>query len=85
MTTLAIVDAGADTEAWHSLHLDTVANRIQSDPLVGLSESEAKTRLEVSGPNVIKAIRAEPLWRVFVDLKDGKSRSGSCTPWRALP
>jgi Ca2+-transporting ATPase len=68
MTTLAIVDAGADAEAWHSLHLDTVANRIQSDPLVGLSESEAKTRLEVSGPNVIKAIRAEPLWRVFVDL-----------------
>jgi P-type Ca2+ transporter type 2C len=63
-----MVDAAVNGEAWHSLDPDAVANRIQSDPLVGLSEIEAKTRLEVFGPNVITAMGSEPLWRVFVDL-----------------
>ncbi len=68
MTAHAIGDAAATEEAWHSLPTEALAQRIECDQQVGLSEAEAQRRLGVFGPNVIGAIKSESLWRVFIDL-----------------
>ena len=51
---------------WWVLTADEVAQRLHVDPVSGLTESEARQRLETSGPNVIAEEEPEPIWRQFL-------------------
>ncbi|GAB4567715.1 MAG: cation-transporting P-type ATPase [Haliangiales bacterium] len=51
----------------HSKELSEVLSGLQSDVERGLSEDEAKRRLEHNGPNRMTARRGTPAWRKFLE------------------
>jgi len=53
--------------AWHSMPPSGVASALSSDPVRGLSEDSAKSRLASAGPNRIVQERPQPIWREFVE------------------
>ncbi len=51
---------------WHTLDASEVAKRLGSDPDLGLSTTEAETRLAADGPNRLDEKAKTPAWRLFV-------------------
>lgn len=48
--------------AWHERAPDEIVGALATDPARGLSQAEAASRLEQSGPNQLRPARAEPWW-----------------------
>ena len=57
---------GSDAPAWHALPAATVAERLATDPVRGLTAAEATRRLADHGPNALRQPSAEPSWRRFL-------------------
>ena len=55
-----------DAVVWHTLDASEVAKRLGSDPDLGLSTTEAATRLAADGPNRLDEKAKTPAWRLFV-------------------
>ncbi|MCS7281421.1 MAG: cation-translocating P-type ATPase [Desulfobacterota bacterium] len=53
-------------EAWHAMEVSDVIKKLKTDPLQGLSESEAKTRLEQYGYNELKREEKISPFDIFV-------------------
>src|SRR5690606_22163963 len=51
---------------WHALAVERVAAALASDPRGGLSEAEAKARLERDGPNLLQAPAGRSPWAILV-------------------
>ena len=51
--------------AWHAVAAAEVANRLGVDPVTGLSEDEARQRLQEHGPNSLAEPEPEPVWKQF--------------------
>ncbi len=51
---------------WHALAVSEVAERLSSDPELGLSTAEAEVRLAANGPNRLDEKPKTPAWRLFV-------------------
>src|SRR6476660_167187 len=52
--------------AWWALPADEVFLRLDVDPVRGLTEMEAKRRLETSGPNALAQEQPQPIWKQFL-------------------
>jgi len=50
---------------WHALDTAQTLEKLRTDPVRGLSEAEARTRLETYGPNELKAEEKTSPWKVF--------------------
>jgi len=50
---------------WHALDTVQTLEKLRTDPVRGLSEAEARTRLETYGPNELKAEEKISPWTVF--------------------
>ncbi|MGO4782812.1 cation-translocating P-type ATPase [Cryobacterium sp. W22_MBD10_FK3] len=61
----AAATAPADT-AWHALPAGEAATRLGVRPAEGLSDAEARQRLQQYGPNILAELKAEPTWKRFV-------------------
>jgi Ca2+-transporting ATPase len=55
----------AGTEAWHTLTVEAVADRLETDAHAGLPGSEVAERLERHGPNELQATAAISPWQLF--------------------
>ncbi|WP_374969792.1 cation-translocating P-type ATPase [Terrabacter sp. BE26] len=66
VTVAAVAPRPDPDAAWWALTVDEVAERLHVDPVSGLTEAEARQRLETSGPNVIAEEEPEPVWRAFL-------------------
>jgi magnesium-transporting ATPase (P-type) len=55
----------ADTPRWYALDVDRVAAELETGP-DGLSEDEARCRLERYGPNEVEAERETPWWSLLL-------------------
>jgi P-type Ca2+ transporter type 2C len=53
--------------AWHTLPQDEVAARLDTSLDSGLSEAEARRRLDRYGPNELETVRAAPPWKLFLE------------------
>jgi magnesium-transporting ATPase (P-type) len=51
---------------WHTLELATVADRLETDPRLGLSRDEAASRLQRYGPNRLEREPAMAWWRLVL-------------------
>lgn len=54
------------SNAWHSKSIETVLKELQTDPL-GLTEAEAKQRLEKYGPNELKERKGTSALEIFLN------------------
>ncbi len=62
---------GAVTEAPHATTVESLASRLDVDPSVGLTESEADRRLRADGPNALDAHETRSWWsRVAAQFAD---------------
>lgn len=58
-------------DIWHSISKEEVLDKLKVDPQVGLTEEEAKKRLEEYGPNKLKGQKKKSILRLFLaQLKD---------------
>jgi len=58
-------------EMWHSISKEEVLDKLKVDPQVGLTEEEAKKRMEESGPNKLKGKKKKSILQLFLaQLKD---------------
>ena len=55
------------TQAWHALEAPEMAALLGADIGAGLSQNEARARLERVGPNRMGEHREKPLWRLVLD------------------
>ncbi|MEA3501776.1 MAG: cation-transporting P-type ATPase, partial [Actinomycetota bacterium] len=62
--TIPTSTAGASRTRWYSLAPDEAIVRLSTDAQNGLSESEAKSRLEQYGPNELHAEAPPSVWRI---------------------
>ena len=53
-------------EPWHILSYEDAEKKLHTSTIVGLTESEAKARLEKYGLNELKKAEKEPRWKVFL-------------------
>ncbi len=53
-------------ETWHALEVKSIAGRLGVDPVRGLDEGEARSRLESFGPNTLEASAKTPWYGVLV-------------------
>ena len=51
----------------HNLTVDEVSKRCETDVKGGLSEAEARRRLELYGPNELPAEEGKSIWQLFLD------------------
>jgi len=51
---------GSSEKHWHAMSIEEVLNILGVDPAKGLTEEEAKKRLEEYGPNEIVARKKKP-------------------------
>ncbi len=56
-----------ETVNWHTLGADETAQRLETSPQSGLSDTEISARLARFGPNALLEKRARPLWRMLLD------------------
>lgn len=54
------------SKAWHSQKIETVLEELQTNPL-GLTEEEAKSRLEKYGPNELKEAKRTTALEIFIN------------------
>ena len=54
-------------DGWHRMTSDDVAERLGLDPVVGLTESEAVSRLEADGPNRLPRAKKRSSVQAFID------------------
>jgi Ca2+-transporting ATPase len=52
---------------WHTLGIDEVAQRLETNPRSGLSSEQAASRLAHFGPNALQEKRARSPWRMLLD------------------
>src|SRR5690606_18366424 len=52
---------------WHSTSLDQVQKQLEVELVTGLSDQEARKRLEKQGRNKIEGRRRKPIWRLFLE------------------
>lgn len=52
---------------WHAQPLAAVEATLEADARSGVSESEAKTRLARSGPNLLQVEKKEPWWEELIE------------------
>lgn len=58
-------------DIWHSISKEEVLDKLKVDPAAGLTEEEAKKRLEEYGPNKLKGQKKKSILRLFLaQLKD---------------
>ena len=55
------------TDSWHTLAPDAVAQRLKTSTLTGLSATEVARRLAQFGPNALQGKRARSPWRMLLD------------------
>ncbi len=55
------------TDDWHTLTPDEVAQRLDTDKKTGLTQAEATKRLAQFGPNALQEKRARSTWRMLLD------------------
>ena len=56
---------------WHQLDADTLARRLDTDSARGLSEDEARRRLDESGPNELIESGGRGPWRILAEQLTG--------------
>ena len=59
-------DPASTPIAWHTLELDEVSRRLETDPERGLSEEEALRRRERYGPNALTPRAGTPWWMALL-------------------
>ncbi|MEE9203781.1 MAG: HAD-IC family P-type ATPase, partial [Nitrospirales bacterium] len=57
--------SNADAPTWHALDVQSVIEKLHTDPHAGLSKAEAARRLEQYGPNTLKTVGKVPWYVVF--------------------
>lgn len=57
----------AVTAPWHSLPVETVSQRLGTDPRSGLSSEEARSRLARDGPNVLPQHKRPSRFKIFTE------------------
>lgn len=58
---------GEPARPWHTQPAEVVAEELEVDPRVGLSEHEAARRRKLLGPNALTATRGRSPWMILVD------------------
>ena len=56
---------------WHTLTIEEVARRIETDMRGGLSHAEARLRLDRDGPNELKRVAGRSPWRLLAEQFSG--------------
>ncbi len=59
--------ANGATDAFYSQPIESAEQHLEGHLETGLSEQEARRRLEIHGPNELPAASRTPLWRLFID------------------
>jgi len=54
-----------ESSPWHALDLKSVTEEFKTDPLRGLIDDEARSRLEQYGPNTLQKVKLTPWYTVF--------------------
>lgn len=54
-------------QPWFSIKIEEVAKQLDSDPVIGLTDREARARLERSGLNTLTAEKKEPFLKEFFE------------------
>lgn len=54
-------------KAWHNMEAQTVVKELSSHCEKGLSDSQARERLEEYGPNELEQKKSRPAWKKFLD------------------
>jgi Ca2+-transporting ATPase len=52
---------------WHARPAADIAAELDVDPTVGLDQADADRRLTTSGPNALRPVEHEPVWRMLVN------------------
>src|SRR5690554_6761604 len=52
---------------WFSQSPDEIKKSLDTDPEKGLSDDEARSRLEKYGPNKVKERKKKPVWKMFLE------------------
>jgi Ca2+-transporting ATPase len=66
-TAHVLVQPGPAGDSWHSLTVDEVAARLDTDIESGLSQDEARRRLAEYGPNELEVVRPVATWTLLLE------------------